>query len=208
MEVNGYKIEFGADLRYANLQGANLRYANLRYANLQGANLRYANLRYANLQGANLQGANLQGANLRVANLRVANLQDANLQDANLRVANLQDANLQDAKLPHFQIPQEGTLTVWKKLSDNRVAKLEIPEDAKRTASLIGRKCRADRAKVLSIQDNLGTDYYDAGMGWYDRCTTYIVGEITQADKYDDDFRIECTHGIHFFLTREEAEEW
>lgn len=26
--------------------------------------------------------------------------------------------------------------------------------------------------------------------------------------KSNSDIRVECTHGIHFFLTREEAEKW
>ena len=47
MIVNGYKIE----------KGANLRYASLRYADLQGADLRGADLRDADLHGADLQGA-------------------------------------------------------------------------------------------------------------------------------------------------------
>lgn len=31
---------------------------------------------------------------------------------------------------------------------------------------------------------------------------------IVRADKYNDDPRVECTGGIHFFLTRQEAEEY
>ena len=56
VEVNGYKIEPGA-----NLTGANLTEANLRGANLRGANLSRAWL-YANLERADLSGANLSGA--------------------------------------------------------------------------------------------------------------------------------------------------
>jgi len=36
----------------------------------------------------------------------------------------------------------------------------------------------------------------------------YRVGELVYPDSYDPDIRVECTHGIHFFLTREEAESW
>ena len=35
----------------------------------------------------------------------------------------------------------------------------------------------------------------------------YTLGEIAKAD-LDTDIRIECTSGIHFFMTRKEAEEW
>jgi hypothetical protein len=36
----------------------------------------------------------------------------------------------------------------------------------------------------------------------------YKEGEIVVADSYDDDIRIECTNGIHFFMTRKEAKDW
>ena len=36
----------------------------------------------------------------------------------------------------------------------------------------------------------------------------YRVGKTVESDSYDDDIRVECSHGIHFFLTRKEAEEW
>jgi hypothetical protein len=52
VEVNGYKIEPGA-----NLYGANLEEANLREARLTGVNLTDANLYSANLARANLSGA-------------------------------------------------------------------------------------------------------------------------------------------------------
>ena len=36
---------------------------------------------------------------------------------------------------------------------------------------------------------------------------TYVKGEIVYPDSYDGDRRKECTHGIHFFLDRAEAED-
>ena len=107
-------------------------------------------------------------------------------------------AILTGAKLPHFQIPQQGTLTVWKKLSCGVVAKLLVPAKARRTASLVGRKCRAEWAKVLEGE----------GVSQHDGATRYAPGEIVRPDRYDDDIRVECAPGIHFFLTREEAEEY
>ena len=140
---------------------------------------------FANLQGANLQGADLQGADLQGANLRSANLQGAYLNGA----------RLEGAFLSAFQIPQEGTLTVYKKV-DTGVIKLEVPADAKRTATLVGRKCRAEFVKVLS------------GSGMSSRLGEYKEGTMYYPDKYNSDIRVECTNGVHFFLTKEEAEEY
>ena len=184
-----------ADLQRANLRGADLQRANLRGANLQGADLQRANLRGADLQDANLQDANLRGADLQRANLRGADLQYANLQ-----YANLQDANLQDANLPHFQIvPEVGAFVGFKKLANGVICIVEIPAEAKRTSSLVGRKCRAEFVKVLEGEGVSHTA---------DSKLEYRVGEIVRADSFDDDIRIECTHGIHFFITRKEAEEY
>jgi len=190
----------GADLRDADLRDADLRDADLTEANLTEANLTEANLRGADLRDADLTEANLTEANLTEANLTEANLTEANLTGANLTEANLRGANLTGANLPPFQIPQEGELVVWKATSDG-IAKLRVPPEAKRTASLVGRKCRAEYAEVLEV---IGGD----GQGIHDPTVTYRPGETVRPDKYDNDIRVQCTHGIHFFLTREEAEEW
>ena len=94
MQVNGYEIKPGVNLKYAYLKGANLEGANLSWVNLEGANLDGANLIGANLIGANLIGADLNGANLYGANLNGANLESANLYRANLEGANLKGAKI------------------------------------------------------------------------------------------------------------------
>jgi hypothetical protein len=150
----------------------------------------------ANLTGANLAGADLTGANLTGANLTRANLAGADLTGANLTDANLTDANLTDAVLPPHQLcPEEGEFIAWKKLGNDTIAKLLIPADAKRVCSLIGRKCRA--SKVVVIEGN--------GVSSHDNKTVYATGKTVTPDKFDDDIRVECSHGIHFFITRAEA---
>ena len=152
----------------------------------------------ANLQEADLRGANLWERILWGANLRGANLWGADLRGANLRGADLREANLQEARTPYFQIPQEGSLIVWKKLRGKVLCKLKIPENAKRTTSLVGRKCRAEFAEVLEGE----------GVSLYDDMTEYKVGKIVKPESYNDDIRFECASGIHFFLTKEEAENY
>ncbi|WP_254217998.1 pentapeptide repeat-containing protein [Burkholderia multivorans] len=193
----------GADLRGANLSGANLRDANLSGADLRGANLRGANLSDAYLSGANLRGAYLSGADLSGADLRGANLSDAYLRGADLSGAYLRGADLRDVKNFAFQIiPEEGAFVGWKKLKNGVIAKLEIPADAKRTSTPIGRKNRAEFVRVLEL---FGAE---EGLSQYDGKTVYRVGEIVRPDSYNDDIRLECTNGIHFFVTRAEAEAY
>jgi len=201
----------GADLWYADLREANLRGANLWYADLRGADLRGADLREADLQNAYLREAGLRGADLREADLqnaylRGADLRGADLRGADLRGANLQNANLRDANLPHFQIcPEEGSFIAWKS-ARGEIVKLLIPEHAKRTSSLIGRKCRASEVIVLEV--NGSSSGLTAARGTRDINTIYEPGKPTFPDSYDPDIRVECSHGIHFFMTKKEAQEW
>ena len=169
-----------------------------------GANLSRANLSRADLSWANLSWANLSRANLVGADLSEANLSRADLSWANLSRADLSWADLSWANLPKFQIPQEGSLVVWKKLAGGVLCKMLIPEEARRTATLVGRKCRAEYVKVLELVNCSETVACDKHTG----NTPYEVGKIVRPDSYNDDIRIECTNGIHFFLTREEAEEY
>ena len=204
MTVNGYEIGPKADLQGADLRGANLRGANLRGANLWGANLQRANLWGANLWGANLQEANLQGANLQEANLQEASLQGANLwgaslQGANLRGANLQGANLQAANLGHWSILPDGDLIGYKRIGDVLVT-LSIPADARRVHSPTSRKCRAEWAVVIAVDNPEGRI-----IGGHDPNFVYQVGREVIPDSFNDDIRVVCTHGIHFYITKQEA---
>ena len=207
-----------ANLSYASLPGANLSRAiladailtgaNLTDARLPGANLSRAILANARLPGANLSYANLSRAILTGANLSYADLSYADLSGANLTGANLSDAILTGTILPAFRIcPETGVFTAWKMLRDRRIAELRVPADAKRTSSLIGRKCRAERVDVVGIVDLSTGQQVGIGLSKHD-ATPYIVGQTVTPDSYDDDIRVECTHGIHFFITRQEAVDY
>ena len=194
-----------ANLYEANLYGANLREADLREADLREADLYGANLREANLYGANLYGANLYGANLREANLREANLYGANLYGANLREANLCEAK----NIPFIPLvcPERGSFTAFKKCG-SYIIELLIPQDAKR-CSATTRKCRASYAKVVAITN------MDGSQAEVDHVTNhayepieYKIGEYVHPDSFDDDRWNECSHGIHFFINRQEAVEY
>ena len=137
----------------------------------------------------------------------------ADLTSANLRGADLTSADLTSATLPRFQIPQEGSLIVYKRLNaadgaTRVIAKLMVPSAAKRTATPIGRKCRAKYAKVLGMVVRGTNTKVDVAYSTHQRTFEYRVGQVVRPDKYDDDIRVECTSGVHFFLTKEEAEEY
>src|SRR5579864_2053424 len=170
--------------------------ANLRGANLYGADLRVADLYGANLRGANLRGANLYGADLRGADLRGADLRGADLYGADLHGAkNNEKAEAETCILP------EGNLVGWKKCENSVIVKVLIPQKARRSNST-GRKCRAEYVQVLRV---FGAT---EGVSTYNREIVYRKGETVKCDQWNEDRWTECGGGIHFFITRAEAEAY
>ena len=199
----------GANLEHANLRSAKLVCVRLKGANLTNANLREANLDDINLEGANLMVANLEGANLERANLGHADLTFADLKDANLKLADLTGVNLTNVKnLPDISMvcPETGLIICWKKALGDFIIKLEIPEDAKRSSAIGSRKCRCNKAKVLSIEylDGTPAEVTSVHSKHYPDFI-YKVGETVEVPDFDENRFRECSTGIHFFMTRGEA---
>jgi hypothetical protein len=76
---------------------------------------------------------------------------------------------------------------------------LLIPQKARRS-NATGRKCRAEYAKVLRV---FGAT---EGISQYDDKVVYHKGETVRCDTWNEDRWTECGGGIHFYLTRIEAE--
>ena len=206
----------GADLSEADLSGADLNGANLIGANLIRAGLRGAYLIVAGLSGADLSEANLRWAKLSRADLRWADLSGANLSGANLSGADLSGADLSGADLrwtdligakPYIACPEQGSFIAFKK-AGNYIIKLQIPSDAVR-CSATTRKCRCSKAKVLSITTLSGeaTDITSIPSS-YDPTFIYTVGKTVKVKDFDMNRWNECSTGIHFFITRQEAVDY
>ena len=187
------------------LSSADLSSADLRYADLRHADLRYANLRSADLRSADLRSADLRYADLRYANLRSADLSYADLGSADLSSADLSSAKNADLAVAVTRILPQGSLIGWKKLRDGVMAKIRIPEEAKRSHAF-GRKCRAEFAQVVELIDAEGKPFAGVGVSNYRGDFTYKTGEtVRPLEPFSDDWTNECASGIHFFITREEA---
>jgi len=179
-----WALKNGADLSGSDLRSADLRSADLSGADLNGADLRSADLRSADLSGSDLRSAFLYGADLRSADLRSADLRSA--QGADLALA-------------RTRILPDGDLIGWKKCLNGVIVKLRIPADARRSHAF-GRKCRAEFADVLDV---IGAD---VGISEHDRKTEYRTGTRVTPHEWSEDWQEECAGGIHFYITRTEAE--
>ena len=204
--LNGVDL-MSADLCYSDLSGAKLRYSDLSYTDLRGADLSDADISSTHLRSAFLRGAKLRGTVLNDADLVGADLVGADLSDTDLRTTDIRGAKLRGVKgSPYAPLacPSDGAFVGWKKAED-KLIKLLIPEDAKRSSATT-QKCRCSKAQVLEITDLDGTNpvtelKHDA----YDHITTYKVGEIVFPDSFDENRWNECSHGIHFFINKQDA---
>lgn len=127
--------------------------------------------------------------------------------------ADLSNADLSNAENVSIPIncPEKGAFIGFKKaLSDENeevIVELLITEDAKRS-SATSRKCRCSKAKVLSITSLDGTEQYNEAYSTYDDDFIYEVGKTVEPDSFDEDRFDECSNGIHFFITRQEAVDY
>ena len=168
-------------------------------ADLRGADLRWADLRGADLRGADLRGADLYRADLYRADLRWADLYKADLWGADLRRAKI------DWPLV---CPEKGSFIGYKICRGGLIVELEIPEDALRSSATT-RKCRCSKAKVLSITNLDGSKpNCTEATSKRDPSFVYKVGEIVEVLNFNTDRWDECSAGIHFFITRQEAVDY
>ena len=113
---------------------------------------------------------------------------------------------------PHV-IPNSGKFYGYKALYNQFrtglvIAKLLIPESARKVNGF-GTKCRADAAIVKDMWDFETGAKVTEGRSLYDNNFKYYKDEIVHPDeKFDDRDFIDCGAGIHFFMTKEEAEEY
>ena len=208
-DVDFSKIDFhGANFYGANFHGANFIGADFRNANFHGANFIGADFCDANFYDANFRDANFSDANFHGANFRDANFRDANFHDANFYGANninevISFANVANTELC-MQCPEEGSFIGFKKAVGG-IVKLRVTESAKRSSATT-HKCRCSEAEVLEIQNMDGTKSERTSVSSKnDSNFIYSVGSVVSVPDFDDDRWNECTRGIHFFLSRQEA---
>jgi hypothetical protein len=177
------EIDFN-DLQDADLHCTDLCHADLSYSDLNGADLSCAILCHANLSYSDLSGANLSGANLQYADLSGAILDE-------------------EETIRKGKIINKKTF-VYKKCQ-NKIVKLEL-QTGSIVFSINNRKCRTNKAKVISIDGNnkkglqIESDY--------DNNFIYEVGKIVEVPNFNLMYNVECASGIHFFWTKKEAKKY
>ena len=133
---------------------------------------------------------------------------DDGLAGAYLAGANLARANLSEKiriKFYPLCCPESGDFIGWKK-AEGKIVKLKITG---KRSSAYGRKCRCSAAEVLAIENLNGTNAdVQKVSSDFEKDFVYEVGKTVSVDNFDEDRWEECSFGIHFFITRQEAVEY
>lgn len=194
----GVRADFSrVDLSHCDLSNTNLKRANLSWADLRHADLSYADLSFSDFTLSDMSGANLECANLECTNLFSADLIGANLH--NIKVSS-------STQWYFTHCPEEGSFIGWKLCEGHggySLVKLKILKDAKRSSATTN-KCRCDKAKVLAIYDY---EMNEVPRAWSFRDSNFVyeIGKTVFVEDFDENRWNECSTGIHFFLTKEEA---
>ena len=155
-------------------------------------------------------GANFDNADLRSSQFYNCVFDDTDMREADLRKVKFQKCNtdgiIANPGTAGFWpvCPVEGSFIGWK-WADDCLVKLRIPEDARRSSGT-SRKCRCDKAEVLEITKD--GEPVEVTFSDHDYTFMYRVGKIVEEPKYDPDRWKTCAPGIHFFMTKEEAENY
>ena len=235
VNLHGYDLR-KIDLNNVNLEEANLSEANLSQSLIRSSNFRAANLSSAGFKNSNIFGTSFFAAILQYTDFSNSRVIDSELAYANLVRAKLTDVVFHGTKFENanfFRADISGSYFESADLNDADIEKaignlleyrkgkilkepingykkidgdmiiLEIPAGAV-VFSINGNICRTNKAKVTDIIADYPNDntYYDSN------AIEYSIDKVINVENFDLIYNAGSTTGIHFFMTREEAEDY
>lgn len=215
-------IKHGVHLTRCGIQGLVLQDVDLSYSDFSGCyfldcifqdvymnNTNFTDTRFTNscFHNCNLRQCKFNKGAIRGSAFINSVLKWSDLEDTEIdNYTDFKSTSIEGAKFPahfqdRFQICPEGELIVYKKLLEG-ICKLKIPQEAARVNSISSRKCRASEAIVLELPHGC-----TIGHSQHNPKFIYEVGKkVVPEFGFSNDWRVTCAGGIHFFLTRKEAE--
>ncbi len=198
------------DLSKQDLSNKNFEGANIKNVNFEGACLKGASFMHAIIDNCDFRGADFTDGTLEHAVFHGCDMTGADVSGVNFHAASMNDTILtdvkdsEDTKFFRQRCPETGAFLGYKKLQNDRIAMLLIPADAKRTSATLN-TCRCSKAKVMYVRSFDQKEHFDFGIATINDEFVYKVGEWVYADSFEDNRWIDATHGIHFWMSFEEA---
>lgn len=212
LEFREYEIE-PADMSRWDLSNIDFTLCSFSGCVLDGADFQNSSVENALFDGVSLRGAVFKDANLRTASFRYCDMRECDIQGADLFGAVLEYAKLDgirhnnETKWFRLHCPERGAFLGYKKCVNDRMVQLLIPADARRTSATLP-SCRCDKAKVLTIKSFDFQENFDEAWSLVDENFVYKRGEWVEVKNFNEDRWMDSTTGIHFWMTREEAEAY
>lgn len=216
---NGERLSFREyEIEPADLSGWDLSNTDFTLSSFSGSVLEHVNFHNSSVENALFDGVSLRmsdfsGANMRTASFRCCDMRGCNIRGADLFGAVLEHAQLEgvedDEATKWFRMhcPEKGAFLGYKKCVNDRMVQLLIPADARRTSATLP-SCRCDKAKVLTIKSFDFRQNFDEAWSLVDENFVYRRGEWVVVKDFNEDRWMDSTTGIHFWMTREEAEAY
>lgn len=204
--INFYKttmngVDFSkADIRFAVFKETDVIFTCFNKANLYEANFSEARLYNTDFVGANLCGVDFDGTHFTGINFFKSKIYNANFNNCNFGYCTT--IEYADGKLTEYRRGKILTEDIigYKKCQDDVIVTLKIPRGAI-VFSINGTKCRTNKAKVIAI------DGAKKAISHFNKMSYYEGDEFTIYD-FNCTYNDQCGEGIHFFMTREEAERY
>lgn len=174
--------------------------------NFKSAELCYCDFRFADIDYAQFEQAELTDADMRwTKSSYLASFKGANMRNTNIEGSPIDDEAVEGAVnlFVPMVCPEEGSFIAWKKCRDGKIAKIQITENALRTG---GNRddCRASEVLIIDIFD--GDNSCEEAVCIDDENKIYHKGELLKDEEEFDASLLHDGKGIHFFITRAEAE--
>lgn len=201
------------DLSGADLSNMDFTLSSFQNTVLDGADFENSSVENALFDGCSMKGTDFKNARMVTASFRRCDMRGCNIEDANLFGAVLEHADLEGivsnegTKWFRLHCPEKGAFLGYKKCVNDRMVQLLIPADAKRTSATLP-SCRCSKAKVLTIKSFDFTKNFDEAWSLVDENFVYKKGEWVEVKDFNEDRWQDSTTGIHFWMSRAEAEAY
>lgn len=188
------------DFSWCDFKNVDFRYCKFHNSVLDYAKFSKCDLSFSSFEDASLISTDLRGCKLAFSNCKGANFYASILWQADMEGL-VQDEHTQFLR---NYCPQSGYILGYKKCFNDRMVTLLIPKEARRCSSTT-RACRCDMAKVIAITDTKRELCFNEAISFVDANFIYKLGEMVHADSYNEDRWLDSSHGIHFWMSFEEA---
>ncbi|MGN1166198.1 MAG: pentapeptide repeat-containing protein [Lachnospiraceae bacterium] len=201
------------DLSGEDFSNADFTLSSFQNTVLNNVSFENSSVENALFDGCPLRNVNFKNAIMRTASFRYCDMRECNIEDANLFGAVLEHANLEGivsnegTQWFRLRCPETGAFLAYKKCVNDRMVQLLVPADAKRTSATLP-SCRCNKAKVLTIKSFDYKENFEEAWSLVDENFVYKKGEWVEVKDFNEDRWMDSTTGIHFWMTRKEAQDY